>query len=57
VYYIITKLFVFKLEGDLRKENSVYLCIRYILCCYQASTLAFEALLRRLTKLLARFLF
>jgi hypothetical protein len=33
-YCIIAKLFVFKLEGDLRKENSVYLCIRYISCCH-----------------------
>jgi hypothetical protein len=47
---------VFKLKGNLRKENSIYLCIRYILCCYQVGTLAFKALLRRLTKSLARFL-
>jgi hypothetical protein len=33
-HYIIAKLFVFKLKGDLRKENSVYLCIRYISCYY-----------------------
>jgi hypothetical protein len=53
---IIAELFVFELEGDLRKENGVYLYIRYISCCYRADTPAFEALLGRLTKSSARFL-
>jgi hypothetical protein len=56
VHCIIAELFVFKLEGDLRKENSVYLCIRYISCCCCAGTSAFKALLAQLTKSLARFL-
>jgi hypothetical protein len=56
MHYIIIELFVFELEGDLRKENSIYLYIEYISCCHRASTPTFEALLGRLTKSLARFL-
>ena len=47
---------MFKLKGDLRKENSIYLCIRYILCCCYTSTTLFKALLAQLTKLFAKFL-
>jgi hypothetical protein len=53
---IIIELFVFKLKGDPRKENSVYLCIRYISCCRCASTTSFEALLAQLTKSSTKFL-
>jgi hypothetical protein len=56
VHCIIVELFVFKLEGDLRKENNVYLCIRYILCCCCVGTTSFKALLARLTKSSTKFL-
>jgi hypothetical protein len=55
-YCIIIELFVFELEGDLRKENSVYLYIKYILCCCCVSTTSFKALLAQLTKSFTKFL-
>jgi hypothetical protein len=56
MHCIIAELFVFKLKGDLRKENSIYLYIKYILyyCC--ASTTSFKALLAQLTKSSTKFL-
>jgi len=56
---IIAELFVFELErGSVpRKENGRYSCTGYILCRHRAGAPAFEALLGRLTKSLAKFLF
>jgi hypothetical protein len=56
---IIAELFVFELELDNppRKENGRYSCTGYILCCHRAGSSAFDALLERLTKSSAKFLF
>jgi hypothetical protein len=56
-YCIIAEIFLFELESVPRKENGRFSCTGYILCCHRAGTPAFEALLARLTRSSAKFLF
>ena len=58
-HYIITELFIFELDlkSVPKKENGRYLYTSYILCSCRASILALNALLKRLTKSLAKILF
>ena len=58
-HYIIIELFIFELDlkSVPRKENGRYSYTGYILCSCRASTPVLDALLKRLTKSSAKFLF
>jgi hypothetical protein len=53
----IAKLFVFELESAPRKDNGRFPCTGYIRCVRRAGHPSMEALLGRLTKASAKFLF